>query len=44
MCGILGYIGKKIPENLPLNFLKHRGPDANGVWTNNKNCILTHNH
>jgi len=42
MCGILGYIGKNIPENLPLNLLKHRGPDANGVWTNYKNCILGH--
>ena len=42
MCGILGYIGKNIPEELPLNLLKHRGPDANGVWTNNKNCILGH--
>ena len=42
MCGILGYVGKNIPRTLPLQNLQHRGPDANGVWSNNKNCILGH--
>ncbi len=33
MCGILGQVGTK-SDNLPLQLLHHRGPDATGEWQN----------
>jgi asparagine synthase (glutamine-hydrolysing) len=42
MCGILGKVGHRPPISLPLETLKHRGPDYSGSWTNGRNCALGH--
>jgi len=42
MCGIIGRVGQDCINTLPLEYLAHRGPDANGHWTNGRNCILGH--
>ena len=49
MCGYVGIcnLRKQIDQkdfNTSLNTIKHRGPDANDVWSsNNKNIFLGHN-
>ena len=44
MCGIAGIIGtnsnKRVQEML--NLLKHRGPDARGIWKSNRELSLGH--
>jgi len=52
MCGILAYFGvdknQIITESFRSKFLelskllRHRGPDWNGIYTNNKNVIIAH--
>ena len=42
MCGIIGKVGRNHIDTLPLDHLRHRGPDARGQWTNGRNCILGH--
>lgn len=42
MCGIIGYIGKAQPAarfSLALDCLKHRGPNASGMWTSNERLV-----
>ena len=41
MCGIVGYIGSFSPERLDrANRLQsHRGPDAEGVWIDDRSCV-----
>ena len=42
MCGIIGYAGEGAPSGISLKHLRHRGPDAHGIWSNGKDCILGH--
>lgn len=48
MCGIIGEFRFDQKQIDKLNFkaklasIKHRGPDGNGIWTNNTSCILGH--
>ncbi len=42
MCGIIGQVGPSPLRSLPLDDLSHRGPDANGLWSNNRDCTLGH--
>ena len=42
MCGIVGQVGKLAFRAESLDALRHRGPDAQGEWTNRRNCILGH--
>jgi asparagine synthase (glutamine-hydrolysing) len=42
MCGILGKVGHRAPIPLPLETLKHRGPDNSSSWTNGRNCTFGH--
>ena len=52
MCGILAYFGNNenqvITESFRSKFLelskllRHRGPDWNGIYTNNTNVIIAH--
>ena len=44
MCGILGWLGANVSNNLSnfnkaLDLLNHRGPDDRGVWQN-KDILL----
>ena len=45
MCGIAGYINKKNLEidnsfiSNAINSIKHRGPDEDGFYTNDKVCL-----
>ena len=48
MCGYVGIcnLRKQIDQkdfNTSLNTIKHRGPDANDVWSSNNKNILGHN-
>ena len=46
MCGIAGYINKKNLEmdnsfiSNAINSIKHRGPDEDGFYTNDKVCLI----
>lgn len=44
MCGIAGIIGTNSNERVQemLNLLKHRGPDAMGIWKSNRELSLGH--
>lgn len=42
MCGIIGYVGRPLPDALPLARLAHRGPDQTGTWTNGRDVRLGH--
>ncbi len=44
MCGIAGIIGTNSNERVKemLNLLKHRGPDAMGIWKSNRELSLGH--
>ena len=42
MCGIAGIIGTNSNERVQemLNLLKHRGPDAMGIWKSDRELSL----
>lgn len=42
MCGIIGQVGRLAFNGQSLHALRHRGPDAQGEWTNHRNCVLGH--
>ncbi len=42
MCGIVGQVGQLAFKAESLDALRHRGPDAQGKWTNHRNCALGH--
>ncbi|MCP4453905.1 MAG: asparagine synthase (glutamine-hydrolyzing) [Planctomycetes bacterium] len=42
MCGIVGQVGQLTFKAESLEALRHRGPDAQGEWTNHRNCVLGH--
>ena len=44
MCGIAGIIGTDSNQSVQemLNLLKHRGPDARGIWKSNRELSLGH--
>ena len=46
MCGIAGYVGEtKNPSDCLAKMAKvinHRGPDSNGIWTDQKRIGLAH--
>jgi len=45
MCGIIGYINKaeklsKTDLDIPMNTIKHRGPDAQDTYLNEENSLI----
>ena len=42
MCGIIGMVSPDPVRVLPLDALAHRGPDAQGQWSNGRNVVLGH--
>lgn len=46
MCGILGIVNPtgraNLPDRLPLELLRHRGPDQQGEWHGDDRCLLGH--
>lgn len=46
MCGIIGAVHPAgrgaLPERLPLELLRHRGPDQNGEWSDGQGCLFGH--
>ena len=44
MCGICGFVGQGNQENIDsmVSALNHRGPDAQGTWSNDRDVFLGH--